>query len=242
MRRSAAPAVSALLAASLLCLCAAPALAGDAALADFIGFSEDGQTFAFEQYGVQDGSGFAYSTILVVDLIADKWVAGSPFRTQAPEENADRPLANVRADARALATSALDSLAIATPAETLWLDGTSTGDGKNIAFSYGPFPDEENTLSLTLTTALAESSLDCMSLTGNKPLGFRLSFASGAGEAVTKHDDNGKVPASRGCTTDYRLYAVVRPFQSVHPAVAIIASYPFGFEGPDRRFLAVPLN
>lgn len=242
MRRNAAPAVSALLAASLLSLSAAPALAGDAALADFIGFSEDGQTFAFEEYGIQDGSGFAYSTIYVVDLVGDKWVAGSPFHTQAPEADGDRPLATVRADAMALAKAKLDTLAIITPAETLWLDGTSAGDGKAIAFSYGPLPSDEDALSLTLTTAPAESSLDCAGLTGSEPLGFRLRFASGQAEAVVKHDDNGRVPASRGCTTDYRLYAVVRPFQGVHPAVAIIASYRFGFEGPDRRFLAVPLN
>ncbi len=242
MKRSAAPAVSALLAASLLSLFAAPALAGDAALADFIGFSEDGQTFAFEQYGIQDGSGFAYSTIFVVDLVADKWVAGSPFHAQAPEAEGDRPLANVRADAMALARAKLDNLAIATPAETLWLDGTSSGDGKAAAFTYGPFPSKENALSLTLTTTPAESTLDCAGLAGTQPLGFTLSVASGEGQAVIKHDDNGRVPASRGCTTDYRLFAIVRPFQSVHPAVAIIASYPFGFEGPDRRFLAVPLN
>jgi predicted secreted protein len=240
MKRSAAPAVLVLLAASLPGVATLPAFAGDAALADFIGFSEDLHTFAFEEYGVQDGSGFAYSTIYVVDLNADKWVGGSPFHSQAPEDEGDRPLAAVRADARILAGTQLDTLA--TPAETLWLDGTSTGDGKAISFSYGPLAGEDKALSLTLSTAPAESSLDCAGLMGSAPLGFRLSFASGAGDAVIKHDDKGHVPASRGCTTDYRLYAVVRPFQSVHPSVAIVASYPFGFEGPDRRFLAVPLN
>ena len=156
------------------------------------------------EYGIQDGSGFAYSTIYVVDLVADKWVAGSPFHTQAPEADGDRPLATVRADAMALARAKLDMLAIATPAETLWLDGTSAGDGKAISFSYGPFPSDENALSLTLTTAPADSSLDCAGLTGSKPLGFSLSFASGQAEAVVKHDDKSHVPASRGCTTDYR--------------------------------------
>lgn len=242
MKRSAAPAVLVLLAASLSGVATLPAFAGDAALADFIGFSQDLHTFAFEEYGVQDGSGFAYSTIYVVDLVADKWIAGSPFHTHSPEEEGDRPLTSVRADAMTLARSPLESLAITTPAETLWLDGTSTGDGKTVTFAYGPFPSKENALSLTLTTTPAESSLDCAGLTGSQPLGFSLSVVSGTGEAAIKHDDNGHVPASRGCTTDYRLYAIVRPFQSVPPSVAIVASYPFGFEGPDRRFLAVPLN
>jgi predicted secreted protein len=50
------------------------------------------------------------------------------------------------------------------------------------------------------------------------------------------------LPKSRGCPTDYRLYAVVAPFQQAEPRIALISSYPFGFEGPDRRFLAVPLD
>ncbi|MGE6786024.1 DUF2259 domain-containing protein, partial [Ensifer adhaerens] len=46
----------------LCCLAAAatasPALAGDYAALQPIGFSADGNVFAFEEYGVQDGSGF----------------------------------------------------------------------------------------------------------------------------------------------------------------------------------------
>ena len=44
---------------------------------------------------------------------------------------------------------------------------------------------------------------------------------------------------------DYRIYAVVMPadFGGLQNAgVAIISTYPFGFEGPDRRFIAVPLG
>ena len=51
-------------------------LAGDRALIDLIGYSEDGRIFAFEEFGIQDGSGFPYSNIYVVDLPADKWAYG----------------------------------------------------------------------------------------------------------------------------------------------------------------------
>ena len=55
-----------------------PARAADNAERAVVGFSPDGRYFAFEQYGVQDGSGFPYSEIFVIDLNANKWVKGSP--------------------------------------------------------------------------------------------------------------------------------------------------------------------
>jgi predicted secreted protein len=62
------------------------ARAGDAAGREVIGFSPDGRYFAFEQYGVQDGSGFAYSDIMVIDATSDAWVVGTPVRKRADDE------------------------------------------------------------------------------------------------------------------------------------------------------------
>eukprot|EP01036_Dinobryon_divergens_P042760 gene42760-56842_t len=80
MQRNGVLAASARLAASclaLLTLAVVPALAGDRALIDFIGYSEDGQYFAFEEYGIGDGSGAPYSHIFIVDLAADAWGDGA---------------------------------------------------------------------------------------------------------------------------------------------------------------------
>src|SRR5262245_14136735 len=79
-----------------LILLALPTLAGDRALIEFLGYSPDGKYFAFEQFGIQDGSGHAYSEIQVIDLVADKWTYGSPFLARATEDNPDRPLAELR--------------------------------------------------------------------------------------------------------------------------------------------------
>ena len=56
--------------------------------------------------------------------------------------------------------------------------------------------------------------------------------------------DGDVLPETRGCPSIYRIYAIVAPQYTVPPAahVAIIATYPFGFEGPDRRFIAIPLS
>ena len=47
------------------------AQAGDFAKREIHGFSVDGGLFAFEEYGVQDGSGFPYSNIYVIDTATD---------------------------------------------------------------------------------------------------------------------------------------------------------------------------
>ncbi len=79
------------------------------------------------------------------------------------------------------------------------------------------------------------------------PVGYNLYYQDRLG-VKELHMDSDVLPKSRGCTLDYRIYAVVEPFPDYYAEgfasrrVAIIASYPFGFEGVDRRFLAVPID
>ncbi|MGQ3280698.1 MAG: DUF2259 domain-containing protein, partial [Shinella sp.] len=44
-------------------LATAGASAGDFSTFQTLGFSPDGKVYAFEEFGVQDGSGFPYSTV-----------------------------------------------------------------------------------------------------------------------------------------------------------------------------------
>src|SRR5262245_14111400 len=112
-RRSRLPKAANMLAAGLgsaWLAATAPAAAGDFALADFIGFSADDRYFAFEEYGVADASGSAYSTIYVIDLAEDRWAPGSPFHDEGIEDS--QTLAETRAKAMALAKPKLAELAI----------------------------------------------------------------------------------------------------------------------------------
>ena len=236
MRRNAVLAASALLAASL----SAPALAGDRALVDFIGFSGDGRYFAFEEFGVQDGSGFPFSTIYVIDLPADKWVAGSPFSAKLEDDGS--PVDKVRQQSRALAAGVLEDLAVNEPADLIALNGDGQSGGKSIAFGFPGYglnaPQQMRTLVLE-TFAADTPGTPCSDYTADPTLGFALTL-----DGVELHRDT-TLPKSRGCALDYRIFGVVEPAQlggSVPGAVAIISVYPFGFEGPDRRFIAVPLN
>ncbi len=245
MRLNVVPAASALLAASLLLLSAAPAMAGDAANFDPIGFSEDGRYFAYEEYGIQDGSGFPYDTIYVVDLLEDKWVT-SPVRVRLDDEIATLPQA--RAKAMDAARAMLNKAALTTPAEILLLNtnGEVAPDGIEVRFGmFGNGLDEvRNTLTLSLATFDSTSTEPCASYGMEDPVqGFALTLADEAGNSAEIYRD-GSVPASRGCVSDYRIHAVLSPFPAglgASPMVAVISVYGLGFEGPDRRFVTIPV-
>jgi predicted secreted protein len=243
---------SARLAASLivaLLALALPAAAADRALIEMLGYSEDGAYFAFEQFGIQDGSGFPFSQIFIVDLASDKWVAGTPVEARIDDETAS--LAEARAEAMNDAAPLLGKYEIAVPAQVLTLIGDGEAEtGTRVSWSTpaccGPQQTQADMASLILETRGVTSKLSyCDTEMG--PVGYSLSLQDQNGMREL-HADGATIPDSRGCTLDYRIYAVVQPFENFYAEdftsrrVAIIASYPFGFEGVDRRFLAVPID
>jgi predicted secreted protein len=244
MRRSAAKAVTALLAASFMALwgLAVPAKAGDRAQLDLIGYSEDGRYFAFEEYGIQDGSGFAYSSIYIIDLVKDAWVSGTPFSGQA--EGEEIALVDTRAKVRGLAQAELDRLAITVAAEMVAMNGDGVPENDADALRFGApgyLPGMViGDYTLSVSTFAAPSPMPCKDWLENKPLGYELTL-SGDGDTRVVHRDT-NLPRSRGCPSGYRIYGVaMTPYVGFASAVALVSLYRFGFEGPDRRFLAVPL-
>lgn len=223
---------------------AAPARAGDRALIDVIGYSADLRHLAFEEFGVQDGSGFAYSSLYVVDLVKDQWVAGTPYRERADSEEV--PLAAVRAKVAAAAKARLDALKIDMPAQVVALMGDGVLDpSPTMRFGYPAYglPGQtEGDFTLSIETFPAPAPGCDPELVGETK-GFALAL-SGDGPARELHRDQGTLPKSRGCVTDYAIYAVIFPYLGggLENAVAIVSTYPYGFEGPDRRFLVVPFG
>lgn len=230
--------------AILVLAMAGAAVAGDRALADFIGFSESGRYFAFEEFGIQDGSGFAYSTIYVIDLAEDAWVAGSPYHFRTEDDTVT--LSDARREAAEMAAAKIAQLKINQPADVIALNGDGeVSDGLTLEFALpGYFPGETfDPYTLTLEVFDAETPEDCSQFTGEPGKGYALTLTDKSGDHEL-HRDSGMLPKSRGCITTYRLFAVVTPqyAQPERNGVAIISTYPVGFEGPDRRFLAVPTS
>jgi predicted secreted protein len=244
MRHLAALAASALLGASMLTL-AAPAFAGDAAHFGAIGFSADGRYFAFREFGVQDGSGFPYANVYILDVAADAWAGGSPFRERNEADGAT--LAGVIADADAAAADAIADLSVTDPALYLALnaDGEMDRDPYVLPFGapgYGLMP-AELAGTLQLETFPSTSPEPCASYGAGEPMGFALSLDVLGG--VTELHRDSSVPSSRGCTEEYHIYGILVPpdwhWNALTP-VAIVSVYSFGFEGPDRRFIALPVT
>jgi predicted secreted protein len=239
------------LAGILLVLLTVPASAGDRAGISFIGYSTTGSYFAYEEFGIQDGSGFAYANLYVLDVNTNSWVKGTPFHQAI--ENETGSIASALAGVRAKARATLDKLGIGEPVDIVALnaDGALDTDMRKLRFGrpgYG-MADPEQDYELVLSTI--QDGIDppkCAALGEEYVSGFSLTLTVN-GKAREVYRDTA-LPESRGCPRGYRLYAVIAQFENlVHLApditpgmIAIVSVYSMGFEGPDRRFIAVPIG
>lgn len=229
---------------ALVVVAAMPAMAGDRALTEIIGYSDNGRYFAFEEFGVQDGSGFAYSNTFLVDLDQDRWVVGTPVKLQAEDE--DVSLRDLRMQARAGVTPHLEDLQIFRPAQVAAQigDGAPGVQGNVLEFGVPGFTDPgavTGNYKVTLESYDTGAGAPCINWFGTDAVGFSLSIED-FGVAREVHRDR-VLPRSRGCPLAYRISAIYLPFQAtdISRAVALISVFAHGFEGSDRRFVAVPL-
>lgn len=224
-----------------LALCAGAAQAGDSAALNPLGFSADGAVFAFEQYGVQDGSGFPYSEVFAVDLAHDRWVAGTPIRRRIDNENAG--LATARAQALAAARPLLQKLKLGGNMVVLAHNPETevTADRGLMSVRLGPMDwSAAGTYDLRLKDLSFPAGANCPSEDG-RVHGFRLTLTDAKTGKVLDERTDKAVPASRGCALGYELELLARSGSGDDRFVAVIAIRTLGFEGPDRRFMAVPV-
>lgn len=221
----------------------APASAADNADSALLGFSPDGRYFAFEEYGVQDGSGFPFSSIYVIDTTSDQWVSGTPIRVLSKDETAT--LATTRSQARQMADPILTQRQVGAPGTTVVHNPLTETSADPLFVSFRPrslsLPSSDEDYELRLEEYEAPTAFDCPDLDLGMPFqGFRLSLTDPQGQVrILSQDD--RIPRSRGCPFHYRLSEVVVFFRpDGQPVVAILISvFSFGFEGLDRRFVAV---
>jgi len=230
--------------AFLLVLAAFPALAGDRHLVQPLGYSEDGRYFAFEEFGGEGDGSVAMARISIIDVTSDTQTPGSPF---AAEGNEDDTLAGVRRKVAAEAASQLAALKISAPAQLVSMvgDGVAGANGFALRFGapgsgYGAEVYGDRLLTLEVFETDDRSRPICEP-SGARPKGFALAIAE-AGIPREIYRDT-RVPQSRGCVLDYRLYGVVLPYnQDLSKAVALVSVLTPGFEGYVRGFIAVPVG
>ena len=215
------------------------AFSGDFAKREVHGFSLDGGLFAFEEFGVQDGSGFPYSTIYVIDTATDQWTAGSPFRARLEDET--KTVFDAREEARILAGPVMKSFenrgnVVATNRATeLGIDTK-----RIIANPRLVVPPIDDAIEFRLEEIAFAGTERCEAF--GETSGFRLlQVATKDGDTTTKLHEDTSIPDSRNCPLRYDLADLVTYYpENGSPAFAVlIRMQTVGFEGPDGRYLAV---
>jgi predicted secreted protein len=222
----------------------APAFAGDSAQLHVIGYSADGHIFAFEEYGVLDGSGGAYSNYFFVDTRTDSFLAGTPIRLGGGDDNSS--MASIREAARAKAAGLIQQYNLEdNPGYLLTYNPISEVESDPHRVRYYGFPSNpprSQSYTMVLTEKPFPASKDCLNMTGSFT-GFTLALTEALSAPANRvvYEDK-QIPASRRCPNGYRIGAVVAGETDNAPMVAMIQVSSFGFEGNDERWIAVPVR
>lgn len=215
------------------------AAAADASDRAIIGFSRDGSHFAFEEYGMQDGSGFPYADIYIINLKTDKWVKGSPIRVIVREENATAYTA--RHQALTEAAPLIEKYGTVQPAKLLASNAVGERVTSPHKMTFKRFHNVSTLWTVQLTEIDIEQPGECKPFSPVR--GFTLATGIvGKGPAVEVYRDK-QLPKSRGCPESYKLADVIAFGENENaPAVVLVHKLTFGFEGHDARFIAVPIE
>ncbi|WP_187971847.1 DUF2259 domain-containing protein [Aquibium microcysteis] len=233
--------VAATVLAFAIAFAAGSATAGSVADLEILGFSADASIFAFEEYGVQDGSGFPYANRYYIDVATDRFVPGTPIRIRIDDESA--PLHQARDQARAPGQAIVsDAILAQNRGHTAGINAITELSADPFRMAVNPRPvippvDE------AIEFRIEEYALDVAGCENLGPtMGFRLlRIDLRAGGTVDLLHEDDRVPSSRGCPLGYRIGAV----QTIHPDggapsfAVLVAVRSFGFEGPDYRWIAV---
>jgi predicted secreted protein len=239
-----------LISALLLLALTHVAEAADGAKFRALGFSSDARYFAFEQYGVQDGSGFAYADVFVLDIQADNWAQGTPVSVLLEDETFS--VSAVRTKAKTQAEPILKSLAVTHDAELLAANPFTEvlSDRSKVTFhdhynnSMGIYGNADNQGSWDLITSKVNVPLPAGCEADIGVVGYKLEIRNNKSAVTTLLHEDKSLPKSRFCAVGYDIEAVVQPVGGSPSGqlVAVIGFYRRGFEGADRRFIAVPFK
>lgn len=215
------------------------AIAGDYASREVVGFSTDGRYFSFEQFGVQDGSGFPYSEIFIIDTESDSWVKGAPVKILLEDEN--KGVGEARKQARSEAESLLSQYGISDSGEHLASNPRAeiSADPHNIAINaaYQMTPPAEEIVRFSIKEKSLNSER-CSAFTDEEIKGLTLIMTRNGQSSALQDDEH--LPESRGCPLGYSFADIYRHVSGdTQTFVILLHMEQIGFEGPDSRFLAI---
>jgi len=218
------------------------AKAGDAAELEILGFSNDGGVFAFEEYGIQDGSGFPYANRYYIDTDTDTFLKETPIRVRIDDETAS--LADARRQARDKGEAVVKQAELAAnPGFTAGFNAITelSADPYRMVVNPWPvFPAIDKPLEFRLDILPFGEVAQCHGM--GEAVGLRLLRvdASEGGRTENVHEDKA-LPQSRNCPTGYSIGAIQTFSTQNHLShyAVMIAVQQVGFEGPNHRWMAV---
>jgi predicted secreted protein len=234
------------------------AQAGDAAARRFIGFSPDGNIFAFEQYTTLYEDEAAFSEYLIIDTEKNRLVPGAPVRVFIRDENDGLDEDKARAEAEKKAKPLLEKLKVSEPG--IYIGGKPSMDLDEIGiYQMEPKPLAKSldvplpggrkarlaASSHPLGTAMCEGyggRASAASAARAKVAGLKLTMSlDGAAPVILQQDK--ALPKSRRCAAEYGIaeaYLHTAPDGTVTLAALIEYADNDGYHaGPNRRFMAV---
>jgi predicted secreted protein len=226
--------------------------AADGSQSRAIGFSPDVRYFAFEEYGIQDGSGSAYSQIFIIDIEKDAWVKGTPIRLQGEEGEGD--IDATRAKAMAHAQPLIESLKLTGTYDTIvHMPFTEViAERSSVRFSRyyassGNVDDYDalGSFRLSVKDVPLSAPQDCPDADIVSFAGMEVSLTNLKTNVSKTLAKDAAIPSSRWCPHGYDLEAIYAPTTQglqKDPLVALIGVYSRGFEGSNRSFIAVPFE
>jgi predicted secreted protein len=212
--------------------------AGEAAVLNFIGFSQNGQYLAFEQFGTYDGQGGHFSHTYVVDVAKNKY-AIKPQLHENIEGNIT--LLEFKNNLTSLQQTFIEPYQIIAENRGQQVIGrlfTDMGaDRAKVQFSLQPplVPLVQNTYTVILEEINAASEADCFGFGEAKR--FRLKIIHDQTQTSQVLQADRKLPTTRGCALGYRIqdvYIYDNQWVSV-----FINMFTLGFEGQSMRYLVV---
>ena len=219
--------------------------AGDYATLNVIGFSMDGKYLAFEEYGVQDGSGFPYSTIFIIDVAKNSY-AVPPVKKQTEKETVTGDAIRLTAKTAAAANMKkfkivpgnTGKLVVARLITDLNAGNVKPGnEGKNQKIEFTDYRDSsyyEREYELLLKTS--EVKTKACEYASEPVLKFDLMLKETKAKTEKILQSDKTLPESRGCSLAYSIQSV---YVYKNNVAVFLNTYSTGFEGPNMRFLSV---
>jgi predicted secreted protein len=220
--------------------------AGAAAKLTHLGFSADGKNYAFMESGIQDGSGFAYANVRLLDVVKNAYVGAAVRVVDENDEDRVSPLPLIEARAlKASDAARRNARILATNFNVLVSRKVTDMDTRalaNATFSLTPIipglGSEQYQVRLTKSAAKVPANMNWC----DEGLMLKLELVNLQNGKIKVMQQDRTMPASRGCVMNYEIEDVVvnnAEFPNRPNVVVMLRVYSLGFEGADVRYMAI---